>query len=119
MRKYSYPIRISFASKRIKTYHSVVDPKLRTGTASFGSLPLVTLSYLSHLAYFDLYTQIVADSCEWLISYADKYVLLRPLRWIMQPLATASLEQESESSTIVFLVPVDVLRMLWHTGHRG
>ena len=71
-------------------------PKLRTGTVSFGSLPLVTLSYLSHSAYFYLYTQIVADSCEWLISYADKYVLLRPLRWMMKPLATAPLEQESE-----------------------
>ena len=71
-------------------------PKLRTGTVSFGSLPLVTLSYLSHSAYFYLYTQIVADSCEWLISYADKYVLLRPLRWMMKPLATAPLEQGSE-----------------------
>ena len=35
----------------IKTYHSAVEPKLRTGTVSFGSLPLVTLSYLSHSAY--------------------------------------------------------------------
>ena len=78
---------------------------LRTGTVSFGSLPLVTLSYLSHSAYFYLCTQIVAGSCEWLISYADKYVLLRHLRWIMmKPLATAPLEQESESSTIGFLV---------------
>ena len=52
-----------------------VNPNLRTGTVSFGSLPLVTLSYLSQTAYFYLYTQIVADSCEWLISYADEYVL--------------------------------------------
>ena len=29
----------------------------------------------------------------------------------MTPLATAPLEQENESSTIVFLVPDDVLRM--------
>ena len=91
---------------RIKTYHSAVNPKLRTGTVSFGSFPLVTLSYLSYL-----YTQIVADSCEWLISYADKYGLLRPPRWMIKPLATAPLEQESESSTIVFLMPDDVLRM--------
>ena len=77
----------------------------------FGSLPLVTLCYLSHSAYFYLYTQIVADRCEWLISYADKYVLSRPIKWIMKPLATAPLEQESESSIIVFLVPDDVLRM--------
>ena len=55
--------------------------------------------------------QIVADSCEWLISYADKYVLLRPLTWMMKPFVTAPLEQESESSTIVFLVPDDLLRM--------
>ena len=68
-------------------------------------------SYLSHLAYFYLYTQIVADSCEWLISYADKYVLLRLLRSMMKLLATAPLEQESEFSTIVFLVPDDVLKM--------
>ena len=47
---HSYRIRISFASKRIKTYLSAVDPKLRTGTVSVGSLPLVTLSYLSHSA---------------------------------------------------------------------
>ena len=95
----------------MKTYHSAVNPKLRTGTVSFGLLPLVTLSYLSHSAYFYLYTQIVADSYEWLISYADKYVLLRPLRWMVKPLATAPLEQESQSSTIVFLVPDDVLKM--------
>ena len=37
--------------------------------------------------------------------------MLRPLRWMMKPLATAPLEQESESSTIVFLVPDDVMRM--------
>ena len=30
---------------------------------------------------------------------------------MMKPLATAPLEKESESSTIVFLVPDDVLRM--------
>ena len=30
---------------------------------------------------------------------------------MIKPLATAPLEQESESSTIVFLVPDDVLRM--------
>ena len=42
---------------------NVVDPKLRTGTVSFGSLPLVTFNYLSHSAYFYLYMQIVADSC--------------------------------------------------------
>ena len=113
MRNYSYPIRISFASKRIKTYHSAVDPKLRTGTVSFGSLPLVhvTLSYNRIRRFFYLYTQMVADSCEWLISYADKYGLLRPLRWMMKLFATAPLEQESESSTIVFLVPGYVLRM--------
>ena len=29
----------------------------------------------------------------------------------MKPLATAPLEQESESSTIVFLVPDDVMRI--------
>ena len=92
-------------------YHSAVDPKLWTSTISFGSLPLETLSYLSHSAYFYLYTQIVADSCQWLISYADKYVLLRPLRWMMKPLAIAPLEQKSESSTILFLVTDDVLRM--------
>ena len=84
---------------------------LRTSTVSFGSLPLVTFSCLSHSAYFYLYTQIVADSCEWLISYANKYVLLRLLRWMVTPLATAPLEQESESSTIVLLVPDDVLRI--------
>ena len=67
---------------------------------------------------FYLYTQIVADSCERLIPYADKYVLLRPLTCTMKPLATASLEQESESSNIVFLVPDDVLRMPWLTGYR-
>ena len=66
--------------------------------------------YLSHSAYY-IYTPIVADSCEWLITYADKYVLLQPLRWMMKPLATSPLEQESESSTIVFLVPDGVLRM--------
>ena len=33
----------------------------------------------------------------------------------MKPLATTPLEQESESSNIVFLVPDDVLRMPWHT----
>ena len=102
-----------------KPIDSAVDPNLRTGTVSFGSLPLVTLSYLSHSAYFFLYTQIVADSCEWLISYADKYVLLRPLRWMMKPLATVPLEQESESSTIIFLVTDDVLRMPLAYGHRG
>ena len=37
----------------------------------------------------------------------------------MKPLATTPLEQESESSNIVFLVPLDVLRMPWHTGYRG
>ena len=58
-----------------------------------------------------LYTQIVADSCEWLILYADKYVLLRPLTWMMKPFATAHLEQESEFSAIVFLVPDDLLQM--------
>ena len=30
-----------------------------------------------------------------------------------------ALEQESESSNIVFLVPDDVLRMPWHTGYTG
>ena len=68
---------------------------------------------------FYLYSQIVADSCERLISYADKYVLLRPLTWMIKPLATASLEQETESLTMVFLVPDDGLRMPWHTGYRG
>ena len=40
---------------------------------------------------------------------------------MMKPLATTPLEQESESSTIVFLVPDDrdMLRMPWHTGYRG
>ena len=37
--------------------------------------------------------------------------MLRPLMWKMKPFATAPLEQESESSTIVFLVPDDLLRM--------
>ena len=37
----------------------------------------------------------------------------------MKPLATTPLEQESEFSNIVFLVPDDVLRMPWHTGYRG
>ena len=37
----------------------------------------------------------------------------------MKPLATTPLEQESESSNIVFLVPDDVLRMPWHTGYGG
>ena len=37
---------------------------------------------------------------------------------MMRPLATALLEQESESLTTVFLVPDDVLRMPWHTGYR-
>ena len=37
----------------------------------------------------------------------------------MNPLATAPLKHESESSTIVFLVPDDVLRMPWDTGYRG
>ena len=83
-----YVITRILSVSHIKTYHSAVDPKLRTVTVSFGKLPLVTLSYLSHSAYFYLYTQIVVDSCEWLISYADKYVLLRPLRWMMKPLAT-------------------------------
>ena len=34
-----------------------------------------------------------------------------PLRWMMKPNATVPLEQESESSTIVFIVPDDLLRM--------
>ena len=38
---------------------------------------------------------------------------------MMKPLATTPLEQESESSNIVFLVPDDVLRMPWHTDYRG
>ena len=38
---------------------------------------------------------------------------------MMKPLATAPLELESESSTIVFLVPDEVLRMPCHTGDRG
>ena len=38
---------------------------------------------------------------------------------MMKPLATAPLEQESESSTIVFLVPDDVFRIPWYTGYRG
>ena len=38
---------------------------------------------------------------------------------MMKPLATAPLEQESESLTMVFLVPDDVLRMPWHTGYGG
>ena len=37
----------------------------------------------------------------------------------MKPLATTPLEQESESSNIVFLVPDDVLRMPLHTGYMG
>ena len=36
----------------------------------------------------------------------------------MKPLAATLLEQESESSNIVFLVPDDVLRKPWHTGYR-
>ena len=39
--------------------------------------------------------------------------------WMMKHLATAPLEQESESLTMVFLVPDEVLRMPWHTGYRG
>ena len=39
---------------------------------------------------------------------------------MMKSLATAPLEQESESSNIVFLVPDEVLRMPCHTGYmRG
>ena len=38
---------------------------------------------------------------------------------MMKPLATAPLEQESESSTIAFLEPDDVLRMPWHIVCRG
>ena len=38
---------------------------------------------------------------------------------MMKHLATAPLEQESESLTMVFLVPDEVLRMPWHTGYRG
>ena len=38
---------------------------------------------------------------------------------MMESLATAPLEQESESSTMVFLVPDDVLRMPWHTVAIG
>ena len=37
----------------------------------------------------------------------------------MKPLATAPLEPESGSSTIIFLEPDDVLRMPWHIGYRG
>ena len=104
-------IRILFASERIKTSHSAVYPKLPTGTVSFGSLPLVTLCYLSHSAYFT-YTRRSLRMVDFIW---DKYVLLRPLRWMMKPLAAAPLEQRSESSTIVFLVPDDV----WHTGPRS
>ena len=42
-----------------------------------------------------------------------------PLRVRKKPLATTTLEQESESSNIVFLVPDDVLRTPWHTGYGG
>ena len=49
----------------------------------------------------------------------DKYVSLRLLTWMMKPLDTAPLEQESESLTMVFLMPEDVLRMPWHTGYSG
>ena len=45
--------------------------------------------------------------------------MLRPLTCTMKPFATTPLEQESESSNIVFLVSDDVLRMPWHTGYRG
>ena len=45
--------------------------------------------------------------------------MLRPLTWMLKPLATAPLEQESVSSPIVFLVPGDVLRMPWHIACRG
>ena len=38
---------------------------------------------------------------------------------MMKHLATAPLEPESESLTMVFLVRDDVLRMPWHTGYRG
>ena len=84
MRKYTYLIRISSVTKRIKTYHSANDPELRTDTVLFRSLPLVTVSYyLVHRidtnGYFQkrfhteslrsnadryLFMQIVADSCE-------------------------------------------------------
>ena len=37
----------------------------------------------------------------------------------MKPLATTPIEQERESSNIVFLVPDDVFRMPWQTGYRG
>ena len=36
---------LSVSHSRIKTYHSAVDPNLRTGTVSLGSLPLVMFSY--------------------------------------------------------------------------
>ena len=65
----------------------------------FGSLPLVTVSYnlvqrIVTDGYFQkrfytesvrsntdryLFMQIVADSCQYLLSNMDKYVLLRPL----------------------------------------
>ena len=45
--------------------------------------------------------------------------MLRPLTWMMKPLATATLNQDRESSTIVFLVPDEVLGMPCHTGYRG
>ena len=45
--------------------------------------------------------------------------MLRPLTSTMKPLAITPLEQESESSNIVFLVPDDVLRMPWQSGYRG
>ena len=37
----------------------------------------------------------------------------------MKPIATTRMEQERESSNIVFLVPDDVLRMPWQAGYRG
>ena len=75
---------------------NVSKPIIPQSTQSCGLVQFHSGRYLSHSAYFYLYTKIVADSCEWLISYANKYVLLRPLMWMMKPLATAPLEQESE-----------------------
>ena len=57
--KNTYHICISSASKRIKTSRSAVDPKLWTDTVTFGTLPIVTLSYLSHSAYLPIH----ADRC--------------------------------------------------------
>ena len=77
MRKYTYFIRISSVTKRIKTYHSANDPELLTDTVLFESLPLVTVSY-------DLVQRIVTNGyfqkrfhTESLRSNTDRYVFMQ------------------------------------------